>query len=133
MANGKTLRLKKPVVQQPPTSIPDKKTVKKKVKEVEPPYFIPGLPLEEGPKNHSPAGVLGDKSGEFVITVDRGTFQYVWEMLEARAHGDHKKFSTPNIQRVTEEAVRAFRNAADHNLPGRAKAKSKPKLKIKGK
>lgn len=132
----KKIRLKKPDEVPTPvsnTKQPKKKPpIKKKVEEKKP-YFIPGYPKEDGPMKYTGEGVLKVTNPEVVITLDRGTFQYVWEMLEARAHTDHQKYgpAVPNIKRVTECAVEAFRNSAEHSF-GTPKAPAK-KLKLKGK
>ena len=52
------------------------------------------------------------RSQEYVITLDPGSFRYVWEMLEARAHSDYRKFSAiEHIELACRESVNAFRRS----------------------
>ena len=100
-------------------------------------YFIPGFPIEDGPIKYTvdrPGDKLLDVTDPAcVVVLDRGTFQYVWEMLESRARADHQKYrSIPSLKRVTEEAVRSFRKTAHDSLAVRPSMapKTKPKLKL---
>lgn len=126
----KKLRLKKP--ESVPAAPIRKPKVKDKAPEPPKPYTIPGFPIETGPIKYNEREVFAlTGSDPFVITLDRGTFQYVWEMLEARARIDHQKYHMmPNVRRVTEESVRSFRNTAKHTLG--ADEVVKKKLKLKG-
>lgn len=124
------------VKQSTPTATP-KKAVKKKppvkavkVEEIRR-YEIPGLPHSNGPLAHSAPEILASTMDGFTVTMDYGTFTYVWQKLEKEAHHDHQKYPTPNIQRVAEEAVKAFRRTADNMIPGRAPAKKKLVLRVK--
>lgn len=91
----------------------DKPAKRKKIAlpTTEKPYEIPGLPLSEGPQS-SARPLKGAQSQPVVIALSAGAFQYVWEMLEARARLDHKRYSSiESITAAAEESVAMFRLA----------------------
>lgn len=110
---------------------PAAKRVVKKKTAPEPvvPYFIPGLPRDKGPHGFPANGnALANKKCEHIITVDAGTFRYLWEMVEANCTERHQKYvSIPNIARVCEEAVRAFRRSSQTDQTPKAKIKLRVK------
>lgn len=93
-----------------PTEIPKRRKKQDKPEPVKQ-YEIPGYPINEGPQSHSRS--LKEKCEEPVVLVlPTGTFQYVWEMLEAKARADHQRYSSiDSITSVAENAVRLFRAA----------------------
>lgn len=132
-STGKKLRLTTPAA-SPSPKLRLKKVQEAKQPKVEPrpsDYPLPGYPKEDGPRN-PPQDVFNDKTGMYSVTMDRGTFWYVWSMVEARARDDHRKYSfNPGFAHVTLDAVGAFRHTyyAQHPKGG----KPKPKLRLKGK
>ena len=137
-STGKKLKLRI----QHPSKTPIKpapaktKKMKKKAEVVEPPkpYSIPGLPREEGPTaTKTPNGVLGIDKGHHTVVMDTGTSWYVWQLVESQAHADQQKdaSSMVNVARVTEQSVRAFREAS--GIKTSAEGKRIPKRKLKGK
>lgn len=134
MNTTRKLRLKKPGSNTPTPTTPVKKTPKKPEVPAPPkPYEIPGFPRSEGPTaTKTPNGILGVEKGHHTVVLDTGTFWYVWQMVEERARLDHQKMSSsmPNVKRVTEETVRAFRDASGYKT--HADGKRIPKLKLKG-
>lgn len=79
---------------------------------VEKPYEIPGLPISEGPSSSQRTLARSKSDQPLVVTMSPAAFQYVWEMLEAKARIDHQKYvAMKSIQSAAEESVAAFRLA----------------------
>lgn len=131
----KKLKLKKPSsstseeVTPPLKKTPTTNGGRKLPKEIVPAlYSIPGLPLKDGPppvKQGEGTRLLESVSPLFVITLDAGTFRYVWEMVEGKARRDHQSYTnvSPAIMRVSEEAVRCFRAAAGNSVSRKLRIK----------
>ena len=67
------------------------------------PKSYPGKLSQQGRKKNT---------NEYIVTLDEYTFRYVWEMLEARAHKDHKQYhAVPAILSVTETSLNSFRRS----------------------
>jgi hypothetical protein len=49
---------------------------------------------------------------EYLITLDAGSFRYVWELLEGRAHKDYAKFhGIETIGEACRQSINAFRRS----------------------
>lgn len=92
------------------------------------PYEIPDFPRSLGPTSIPlQPDHLAMTSPEYIVTLDAGTFRYVWEMVEDKARLDHQKFrAMKNVKRVSEQAVESFRRSAGVKAPAK-------KLRLKAK
>ena len=81
------------------------------------PIMIPGFPREDGPPeiaNGAGSKLLKDKSGEITLTLDNGSFRWLWETCEAQALRHWQHYRTLPSADAGQRALTAVRNAGHH-------------------
>lgn len=122
------------------TPTPRKKRAER-IKPVQPvTEFIPGFPIEgrpwslkqgEGVKVLSASATTDHGDHAVLVTLDAGSFRWLWELVEAKAHDNYRRFNgvsgTQEIADAGLRALTAFREVGHQQWPTKYGTPSKKK------